>query len=277
LLRSGLSAPGVLCCVSALSLLTLVGAVASVAWHAQWVALVSVLAVFHILIATRLFGHAELELLMKRLATKLFRSGPDGEPHRVEVRIHGSADWSGLWRNLTSWAEDLKLESLCLDIDAPALHEAYFGRWERDSKEVEDHNVWRAQVPLTAEGHSLGRLETVGRHCEGSAYCQIAILATLLEKLESALGAIVVQSSSQPATVGSWGRKSADTATGRSSSSMSSRAGAGNSPSDSTSVASLAHCAIAAAQVTALSGDGIVNVAALETEPSVAKEVRKPR
>ena len=44
-------------------------------------------------------------------------------------------------------------------------------------------------MPLVSGGHSLGRLETVGRHCGGSAGGQIATLATLLERLEVALGA----------------------------------------------------------------------------------------
>ncbi len=191
LLRSGLSTPHVLCCVLALSLLTFLGAVASVAWHAEWAAFVSALAVFHILIATRLFGHAEYELLRKRLAAQLFRGPADGEPRRLEVRIQGSADWPRLWHDFTAWAADLGLKSLCLDINAPALHEAYLGRWEREADEPDDENVWRAQFPLKAGGHNLGRLEVVGRRDEGAAIFTIAVLAGRVEGLEYALGAIL--------------------------------------------------------------------------------------
>ena len=110
LLRSGLSAPRVLCCVLVLSLVTLFGALASVAWHAEWIAIVSALVVVGILVATRLFGHAEYVLLKKRLADKLFRAGADGEPHRMEVRIQGSADWPSLWRDLDRLGRRSRLE-----------------------------------------------------------------------------------------------------------------------------------------------------------------------
>ena len=191
LLRSGLSTSGVLCCVLALSLVTLLGAVASVAWHAEWAAFISALAVFHILIATRLFGHAEYELLRKRLAAKLFRPEAGGGPRRLEVRIQGSADWQSLWRDFTAWTQDLELKSLCLDINAPALHESYLGRWEREDDEPDDENAWRAQIPLKAAGHNLGRLEVVGRRNGGAASSTIAILAGRVEGLEYVLGAAV--------------------------------------------------------------------------------------
>ena len=189
LLRSGFSPPRVLCCVLALSLVTVLGALASVAWHAEWLAFVSALAVVLILALTRLFGHAEYELLRKRLADMLFRAAVDRGLHLMEVRIQGSADWPTLWRNLTAWGDDLDLKSLCLDINAPALHEAYLGRWERDGDEPEDHTTWRAQIPLTAGGHNLGRLEIVGRRNEGSASDKIAVLAALVKDLEFTLGA----------------------------------------------------------------------------------------
>ena len=189
LLRSGLSAPRVLCCVAVFSLVTLLGALASVAWHAEWIDIASALAVVHILIATRLFGHAEYVLLKTHLAAKLFHAEAHGQPHRLEVRLQGSADWPSLWRDCTAWADCLGLTSLHLDINAPALHEAYLGRWERENDEPEDLNTWRAQIPLTAGGYNLGRLEIVGRRDEGSATSIIAVMAGLVEDLEFALGA----------------------------------------------------------------------------------------
>jgi UDP-GlcNAc:undecaprenyl-phosphate GlcNAc-1-phosphate transferase len=191
LLRSGLTTPRVLLCVLLLSAVTLAGALVSVVWHAEWIAIVSALAVVGILVATRLFGHSEYVLLKKRMVNKFFRgSGEDGG-HQVEVRIQGSADWPSLWHDLTAWADDLNLHSICLDINAPALHEAYLGRWEREGHEPEDHNAWRAHIPLTAAGHNMGRLEIVGRRDDGSASAKIALLAGLVEDLEFALGATV--------------------------------------------------------------------------------------
>jgi UDP-GlcNAc:undecaprenyl-phosphate GlcNAc-1-phosphate transferase len=200
LVRSGLSTAGVLCCVVALSLVTFCGAVASVAWHAEWVAFVSALVVFHILIATRLFGHAEFELLRKRLADKLLRAG--GGPRRLEVRLQGSADWPSLWRDLVAWTDDLGLKSLCLDINAPALHEAYLGRWEREGVEPEEQNAWRAEIPLMVGGHNLGRLDIVGRRDGESASAAIAMLASRVGDLEFALGTVagLVPTRSSPAT-----------------------------------------------------------------------------
>ena len=79
LLRSGLSTPRALVWVAALSVITLLGAVASVAWHAQWIAVASVIAVFLILIATRLFGHCSTNWAPARQAAfrpKCFAAAP---------------------------------------------------------------------------------------------------------------------------------------------------------------------------------------------------------
>ena len=189
LLRSGRTVRGMLRLVAALSLLTFFGAVASVAWRAEWVALVCALAVVHILVATRLFGRVEVELLKKHLAARLFHGAAHGGPNLLEVRIQGSADWPSLWHNLTIWADTLNLQSLRMDINVPALHEAFLGRWEREDRWVEDHNLWRAEIPLMAGGHTLGRLEIIGQREEGSSTSKIAVLARLVEDLEFAAGA----------------------------------------------------------------------------------------
>ena len=190
LLRSGLSAPRVLGCVAVLSLVTFLGAgqrglARRVGRHRQRPGRRphphrnSTLRTCGIRVIEKTPGRQAVSHRSRRQAALSGGSPP------------GSADWSSLWRDLAAWADDLGLKSLCLDINAPALHEAYLGRWEQGGDEPDDINTWRTQIPLMAGGHSLGRLEIVGCRDEGSASAKIAILAGLVDDLEFALGATV--------------------------------------------------------------------------------------
>jgi UDP-GlcNAc:undecaprenyl-phosphate GlcNAc-1-phosphate transferase len=158
------------------------------------------------LVATRSFGHAEFELLKKRLVHKFSGAQANGGPRYLEVRIQGKADWSSLGHDLAAQAEELGLISLCLDINAPALHEAYLGRWERGGDQPEDHSIWRTQIPLSAAGHSLGRLDIVGRGSGQSTSSKIAILAGLVEDLEFGLGNIIRRARVHTSPVAANGR-----------------------------------------------------------------------
>src|SRR5262249_56340876 len=81
---------------------------------------------------------------------------PGGRPRHLDVRLQGSADWRPLWVNLTSAASRLNLEQLCLDVNAPALHEGYHARWQRSDDELELPRLWRAEIPLPAPGPARG-------------------------------------------------------------------------------------------------------------------------
>jgi len=140
------------------------------------------------LIATRLFGHAELRLLVQRayaLVVSLLRVLPPDEPRHVEIHLHGKVDWRELWQRLLAWEEKLSLCSLRLDVNAPALGEGYHARWNRGPEATEEEEaVWRAQIPLTLEGRSIGKLEISGRRNGEPLGDKIAVLAKLVHDFE---------------------------------------------------------------------------------------------
>lgn len=184
LLRRGLTARRVLAYVSLFCLATLLAALASVALHSELLALLGMLTVGGILITTRLFGYTEFVLLKNRIAMSLLHGASDGKPRQSEIRLQGSADWATLWFELTTNAEQLNLKALCLDINAPSIHEGYLARWDQGPTDPADVGLWRAELPLVAEGQTLGRLEIVG-HRDDQAICsKLATLARLVEDIE---------------------------------------------------------------------------------------------
>ncbi len=95
LLRRGLSSRWALLVISSLSLVAAGGALASLALKNEALAVLAAADVVATLVLTRLFGHAELVLLRKRVtsvaATWLARPSAD-QSRQEEVRLEGSAD-----------------------------------------------------------------------------------------------------------------------------------------------------------------------------------------
>jgi UDP-GlcNAc:undecaprenyl-phosphate GlcNAc-1-phosphate transferase len=200
LLRSGLSNRRVLLLVAALCLVTVVGTLASLAWKADLFALLSALVVVAALVLTRLFGHAELVLLGQRcaaLARSLLAAPADRAACQVEVHLQGSADWRALWARLTACASELELHSVRLDVNAPAIHEGYHARWDCQA-DVASDGLWRAEIPLTAWGHPVGRLEVAGPHDRGIVWAKIATMATLVEEIENTVTRLTAAGTTAP-------------------------------------------------------------------------------
>ncbi len=120
LLRSGLSVRTALLLVAGLGLVSVGGALGSVAFENEWLAALSAALVVGILMATRLFGHAEFVLLGQR-ANRVLRSflrGPNrDQPSELEVRLQGTADWKGLWQTILENAAGLNLRRVRLDVN----------------------------------------------------------------------------------------------------------------------------------------------------------------
>jgi UDP-GlcNAc:undecaprenyl-phosphate GlcNAc-1-phosphate transferase len=189
LLRGGLSVWRVLLLVGAFCAVCGVSVCASQAFDNEWVALLTGAGVVAVLMATGLFGYAEAQLLKERLwslGTRLFVPA-HGEPHQMSVRLQGSAEWQGLWRELTARACPLNLQQMQLNINAPALHEAYHARWERPVEVGEGAGVWRIEVPLVARGIVLGQLEVAGGLDGEPVWQKIAALTRCVEDCHLAL------------------------------------------------------------------------------------------
>jgi UDP-GlcNAc:undecaprenyl-phosphate/decaprenyl-phosphate GlcNAc-1-phosphate transferase len=179
MLRRGLSTRNVLLIVSACCLVTCAGVLASQALKNEWIILLTTLSVVATLIFTGLFGYAEAMLIRERFVS-LFQPTENGR--QMEVRLQGSRDWRQLWNILTEEAERLDLQQLLLDVNAPALHEGYHARWDRFRSGNEDTpNLWRCEIPLSADGHSVGRLEIAGQTGGTPVWVKLEMLTRLVE------------------------------------------------------------------------------------------------
>jgi UDP-GlcNAc:undecaprenyl-phosphate GlcNAc-1-phosphate transferase len=192
LLRHGLSCSRALLTVSCLCLLTVLGTLASVAWQREVLALLSALAVVAILVLTRLFGHAEMMLVLKSCGA-LARSLAGGAPGRtgnwIEVRLQGSADWRDLWGRLLGCTARLNLRSLVLDVNAPAVQESYHARWFRSSAlpDHEEPEGWSAKIPLRAAGQPVGHITLTGSHDGEAVWRKVAAVGEVAEQIEAIL------------------------------------------------------------------------------------------
>jgi len=189
LLRRGLSAWRVLLVVSFFSTLAGVGVLASKAFNNEWIAALTGLTVVGVLIVTGLFGYAEMALVKERLLALAGLLAGKGN-RQIEVRLQGSADWRELWRILTAVAARLRLHQLRLDVNAPALHEGYYACWEHPAEEKETRGLWRAEIPLTAGGLAVGRVELAGRPDVEPVWQKIAAVARAVEDFENAAAAL---------------------------------------------------------------------------------------
>src|SRR5208337_3106906 len=188
LLRRGLSNRGALLVVCFLCLLTVLGALGTMALNNESLAIASALAVAVLLILTRVFGHAELLLVKQRLkglVVSFLRVPSRGPAHHMEVRLQGSADWQELWKSLKVCAEQMGLNSVWLDVNAPFLHEGYHARWDRSEDDSAVPRLWRADVALVVEGRLGGRRGVSGlRNGEpvGEKLLRVAQLAEEVEQ-----------------------------------------------------------------------------------------------
>jgi UDP-GlcNAc:undecaprenyl-phosphate GlcNAc-1-phosphate transferase len=204
LLRRGLSVRGVLLLVAGFGVATSLSVLASQAFNNEWIALVTGVAVIAILVTTRLFGHAEALLVKERLMAfgrVLFGPAVNGRARQVVVRLQGNADWKGLWTALTAVAEQLNLQQLCLDVNAPALHEGYHARWDRAHDDGEVPSLWQAAIPITALGSIVGRLQIAGLPDAQPVWAKIAEVTRAVEDFESVIASLACGSAPAAALV----------------------------------------------------------------------------
>jgi UDP-GlcNAc:undecaprenyl-phosphate GlcNAc-1-phosphate transferase len=195
--RSGMSNRLVLLLVVGLCLLASGGALLTLALNNELFALLSAGAVVGILVISRLFGHAEFLLIKERLlavAVALRYGHQVGRVHQLEVRLQGSADWNELWRDLTTFAEQLNLKTVCLDVNAPAIHEGYHARWDRLQGGDDPAAFWRAEIPLHAHGHVVGRLEVIAQRDHETVWRKVALVAKIVEDIELAVSNLTLVS-----------------------------------------------------------------------------------
>ncbi len=185
--RNGLTNLRILAVVAALGLVAAGGALVGTFLQNDLFAVLSAVVVALILFISGLFGTAEVRLIKERAVAVLRAAMRTGEPVEFTVRLRGSADWSDVWQRLVVAADEMRLQSLVLDVDAPGLPEGFHGRWNRADSVASPHDVWRVEVPVYGSERPIGRLMIAGVRADGTSMAErFADLARVVAAAESA-------------------------------------------------------------------------------------------
>jgi UDP-GlcNAc:undecaprenyl-phosphate GlcNAc-1-phosphate transferase len=181
LLSRGFSAPAVLGWVALFCLMAAAGALASIMVKNELVAVCALVTVTAILITTRLFGYAEFLLVKRRFKWFLLSFlQTRGQSQEIEVHLHGKAAWKALKDVVTARGFDLNLQSVRLNVSAPALHEEYTSQWHRFDEDL-DCPCWRVDLPLSLDGRFVGHLDVSGYLDADPVWAKVAELTRLVE------------------------------------------------------------------------------------------------
>jgi UDP-GlcNAc:undecaprenyl-phosphate/decaprenyl-phosphate GlcNAc-1-phosphate transferase len=184
--RKGLGERGLLMVVTVLAMITAAGALASQLLGREWIATVSVVVVFLLLVVSRAFGYSEVVLVTRRvsgIALGLWDSRREHTAIQAQaIRLQGTREWEVVWQILVEFADQEALSRLQLDLNVPWLEEGFHGRWKRNCPQNRSER-WSTSLPLYAAGRLAGRLDISGPASGGHTISSLTRLAVLLEDL----------------------------------------------------------------------------------------------
>jgi UDP-GlcNAc:undecaprenyl-phosphate GlcNAc-1-phosphate transferase len=187
LLTQGLSTRQAVAMISGLCVITSLGSLAGVFFANEWIGIVTVLFVLGTLITTRLFGHVELMLLNRQLLGigRSIVSGAGEKSSQATHRLQGSLQWEEkIWNALVESAERFSLTRIRLNLYLPHLHEDFYATWRRRAAGTAG-KAWRMELPLVANGMSVGYLHVTGDQDSRTASAQLASFLDFIEPLEA--------------------------------------------------------------------------------------------
>jgi UDP-GlcNAc:undecaprenyl-phosphate/decaprenyl-phosphate GlcNAc-1-phosphate transferase len=165
-----------------------IGAIVSEYWENDGLAVLAVVLVVLVLGLSRLFGHQEFVLLIRRVKHILVTLLP--LPRRAGIRrgelqdrLEGSRQWDELWDTLVDFADKFDLNSVQLVVHLPAMREAYRANWNRKRAPAETE-VWHSDIPLIANNLAVGRLRITGSCSNGSVCVWMSDLIAGLKPFE---------------------------------------------------------------------------------------------
>ena len=121
-----------------------------------------------------------------------------GSIDEMVIHLQGTAAWDDVWEDLTGCAEQLNLQSVGLDVNAPALHENFHAQWERADDRVPALHLWRLEIPLFGNGDVIGRLSVAGGRDDEPMADKLMTLTKIIETAEVG-AAEATRAPSQPA------------------------------------------------------------------------------
>jgi UDP-GlcNAc:undecaprenyl-phosphate GlcNAc-1-phosphate transferase len=177
----------VLAAAAFLGLIGAAGALAGTFLSNDFYAIGAAAAVVLVLGVTGWFGLAELRLIRSRAGATIRNVRGRRGAVEAAVQLQGSADWRDFWRGLVGRAELLEVTSLRLDVNAPAWHESFHGRWDRHGDPDAAGDSWRAEVPVAVRGAVVGKMSLVGSARAVSMVEQLSQMAAALPEVERVL------------------------------------------------------------------------------------------
>lgn len=191
LMRHGIRNRALVGVVTLLCLITAAGAVAGVFFKSDLLSIASMVIALGTLVASRLFGFAELTLLAKRVVSFLKTLIPSRidkklKAHQQVVQLQGSRNWYVVWETLVEFAEKHSMARVSMDLNMPWLHEGFHANWHVE-RMPEYSDRWYVRLPLTHDDRVLGRLEFVGQHSESETLELMNRITELLDALRPSL------------------------------------------------------------------------------------------
>lgn len=185
--------------IAILCMVTSAGALATTYWNHEVYALITVMGVVATLVATGIFGQAEVLLLSNSLraagASLWKRSNREDLSSELRVRLQGTRNWDQVFEQVRASAELLGFASVRLDVNLPFLHEGYHAAWQRKEPVRRDY-VWQVVLPLLVGSKSIGRVELSGdRQMDAEIHAWLAQIAELLESIEGRMMELLLDTS----------------------------------------------------------------------------------
>ena len=187
LTQLGFPPVGVVLFVSLACALCGAGALASLVYRSEWVAISVAGTVILSCVAAKVFGHSEFRLLLSRskgFLRSLFRlPSPCGaRGSQSALQIQGHLNWTPVWTELKEFAQGVDLVRIELQISAPRAHEHYHAEWSRRS--VEADRQWRITAPVTAEGMIVGHISLSGELDQSSQMSPVEQISEIVNGLK---------------------------------------------------------------------------------------------
>jgi UDP-GlcNAc:undecaprenyl-phosphate GlcNAc-1-phosphate transferase len=183
LMRFGIKNRWLVGVITLLSFVTASGAVLGVVFQSDVISVLTLLFAIGSLVATRVFGFAECELVLKRC---LNFSKSLIAPHGVSdnrIRQQGSRKWETVWDTMIEFAAKHNLSKISLDLNMPWLHEGFHASWHKN-KMPDVGERWQVRLPVVSQERILGRIEAFGKYDTLSSFPVISALAEMLEELQ---------------------------------------------------------------------------------------------
>ena len=195
LMRFGIKNRWLVGVITLLSLVTASGAVLGVLFESDAISIGTMVFALGSLVATRVFGFAELELLMKRSLnfsrSIVARRGiSDDKVRQQTVRLQGTREWDTVWCTMVEFAEKHGLAKISLDLNMPWLHEGFHASWHKN-KLPEFSERWFLRLPVISNTKVLGRIEVLGHHNDLNTYSTMSALSEMLGELQPGIQALV--------------------------------------------------------------------------------------